>query len=222
MTKLRSTLIVVLMAGAAVAAASASAGGGTARPSKADPRGVAAQSPNPLAGVRFYVDPNAPSNLQWQAYRRSGQERKAALVWKIAREPKSLWLGRFTRPNFNVKVRRLIDPARAQGAVPIFTVLRAEATGCSPTYQGGGPAGDAATRNWYDDLARAIGGDRVVIALRAGLARHDRLPGPRAAATTAFGCSATAWTRSRSCRTPRSTWRPAPPTGRARSARPSS
>jgi endoglucanase len=154
--KLRNTLIAMLMAGGVFAAASATAG--------SDPRGVAAQGSNPLAGVRFYTDPNAPSYLQWQAYRRAGQQKKADLIWKIAREPKSLWLGRFTRPNFFVKVRRLIDPARAQGAVPIFSVLRAEATGCSPTYQGGGPAGDAATRIWYDDLARAIGSDRVVIA----------------------------------------------------------
>jgi endoglucanase len=43
-------------------------------------------------------------------------------------------------------------------------VLRAQSTGCSPTYQGGGPAEDARTRAWYDDLAHAIGGDRVVIA----------------------------------------------------------
>jgi endoglucanase len=48
--------------------------------------------------------------------------------------------------------------------VPIFTVLRAQATGCSPTYQGGGPAEDRRTENWYDDLARVIGDDRVVIA----------------------------------------------------------
>jgi endoglucanase len=48
--------------------------------------------------------------------------------------------------------------------VPLFTVLRAEATSCGPSYQGGGPAADAATRAWYDDLARVIGDDRVVIA----------------------------------------------------------
>ena len=48
--------------------------------------------------------------------------------------------------------------------MPIFTVLRAQATGCSPGYTGGGPAEDARTRAWYDDLARAIGSDRVVIA----------------------------------------------------------
>jgi len=48
--------------------------------------------------------------------------------------------------------------------VPLFTVLRAESTSCGPSYQGGGPAEDAATRAWYDDLARVIGPQRVVIA----------------------------------------------------------
>jgi cellulase/cellobiase CelA1 len=78
----------------------------------------------------------------------------------VAREPKSSWLGRFTRPNFSVKARRLIDAAKAQGAAPLFTVLRAEATSCGPNCQGGGPSADAATRAWYDDLARVIRGPR--------------------------------------------------------------
>jgi endoglucanase len=130
----------------------------------AGPRGLAAQSENPLEGLQFYVDQESPSWLQWEAYRRAGQAGKADLIWKIAREPRALWLGAFTRPNFAVKVRRLIDPAREQGAVPIFVVLRAEATQCNPSYTGGGPAEDARTREWYDDLARVIGDDRVVIA----------------------------------------------------------
>ncbi len=125
---------------------------------------AAAQSTNPLEGMRFYVDQESPAWLQWQAYQRSGQAGKADLIWKIAREPRALWLGTFTRPNFAVKVRRLIDPARQRGEVPIFTVLRAEATQCGPGYTGGGPAEDARTRAWYDDLARVIGNDRVVIA----------------------------------------------------------
>jgi endoglucanase len=134
-------------------------GGTTAVSAQGDPDG-----PNPLLGVNFYVDQDSPSWHQWQAYTAAGDQAKADLIWKIAREPKSLWLGRFTRPNFAVKVRRLIDAAKAASSVPLFTVLRAEATSCSPTYQGGGPAADAATRAWYDDLARVIGGDRVVIA----------------------------------------------------------
>ena len=102
--------------------------------------------------------------MQWQSFQRRGETKKADLIWKIAREPRALWLGRFTRPNFAVKVNRILDAAKADGAVPVLTVLRAQATQCSPSYDGGGPAEDAATRGWYDDLARVIGDERVVIA----------------------------------------------------------
>jgi endoglucanase len=123
-----------------------------------------ASQANPLAGLKLFVDRDSPSWRQWEWYERSRQTAKAALIWKIAREPRALWLGRFTRPNFHVKVRRLIDAAVADGAVPVFTVMRAQSTGCGPHYDGGGPAEDARTRAWYDDLARAIGNDRVVLA----------------------------------------------------------
>ena len=128
------------------------------------PADAGATGANPLEGAKLHVDHESPSWTQWEAFRRSGQTRKADLIWKIAREPKALWVGRFTRPNFRVKVRRIIDAAVADGAVPVLTVLRAESTRCSPAYGGGGPAEDAATRAWYDALARAIGDDQVVIA----------------------------------------------------------
>src|SRR5215210_4227511 len=128
------------------------------------PRAEAQAPGNPLAGVRLFVDHDSPSWHQWRAYRRSGQGRKAALVWKIAREPKALWLGTWTRPNFRKKVRRLIVAAQGQGSVPIFTVMRAESNGCSSGYMGGGKSEDARTRSWYRRLARVIGGSRVVIA----------------------------------------------------------
>jgi endoglucanase len=132
-------------------------GGGSSAPAQSS-------ESNPLAGLKLFVDRDSPSWQQWQAYERSGQTGKANLIWRIAREPRALWLGRFTRPNFHVKVRRLIDAALAEGAVPVFTVLRAQSTGCGLDYTGGGSAEDARTRAWYDDLARAIGSDRVVIA----------------------------------------------------------
>jgi endoglucanase len=123
-----------------------------------------AQSGNPLAGLRLFVDHDSPSWHQWRAYRRAGQRHNAALVWKIAREPRALWLGRFTRPHFKHKVRRLIRAAQRQGAAPLLTVMRAESRGCGSSYTGGGPAEDARTRAWYRRLARAIGSARVVIA----------------------------------------------------------
>lgn len=75
-----------------------------------------------------------PSWHQRQANRARGDTQKAYLIWKIAREPKSSWLGRFTRPNFSIKVRRLLDAAKAQAAVTLFTVLRAEAISCGPPF----------------------------------------------------------------------------------------
>jgi endoglucanase len=134
----------------------------------ASDRGPSAQTPpesaNPLEGMRFFVDREAPAWLQWQAYTRRGEKAKADLIWKIAREPKNLWVGRFTRPNFNFKVRGIFQRAHEDGAVPLLTVLRAQATACGPSYQGGGPAEDRRTMAWYDEFARAIGDDQVVIA----------------------------------------------------------
>jgi endoglucanase len=150
---LRKPLVTVVLAATLLGVGSA--GGGPA----AQPAG-----PNPLEGLEFFVDRESSSWQQWRAYSRTGQTRRAALVWKIAREPKNLWVGRFTRPNFRVKIRRIFERAQAEGAVPLLTVLRAQATACGPSYRGGGPAEDARTRAWYDDLAGAIGNDRVVIA----------------------------------------------------------
>ena len=157
----RSRPIPLLIAGALFAATSiAGPAAATAAP---DPRGVDPASPNPLAGLSFYVDHNSPAWAAWTTYTRRGQKKKADLVWKIAREPRSIWLEASTGPNPGFEARRRIDAAKAAGAIPVFVVRRAEANRCSPTYQGGGPAGDRAARQWYDALARAIGGDRVVI-----------------------------------------------------------
>jgi endoglucanase len=155
-------LLVLLLAGAVFAAASS--GSEPAVPSQPNPRGVSPTSPNPLEGLEFYVQPDSPSMLTYRRLRAQGQTRKAELIWKIAREPKNLWLGGFTRPNFAVKVNRLIDAAKAEGTVPLFSVLRAESTSCGPNYTAGNKASDRAIMRWYDNLARVIGRERVVIA----------------------------------------------------------
>jgi endoglucanase len=158
----RSKLVLLLLIGSlGVAAIAAEGPAATGAGVGAKARG--AQSSNPLEGLNLFVDRQLPSYLQYQRFRRAGARRKAALIWKIAREPKSIWLGRFTRPNFDRKVREMLRTARSQGQVPVFTVLRAQSTKCSPNYQGGGRAEDRRTRAWYDDLARVIGDERVVI-----------------------------------------------------------
>jgi endoglucanase len=151
----------VLAAFIAVLALAVAAGGGS---SARAPAGAAQISDNPLEGVEWYVDKGSPAYQSWRHLSRTGQTRKASLVWKIAREPRHMWVGSFTRPRFEFKVRRILDAAASQGAVPLLTVMRAESDQCNPSYQAGGPAEDARTRNWYDALARVIGSRRVVIA----------------------------------------------------------
>jgi endoglucanase len=60
-------------------------------------------------------------------------------------------------------VRRLIVAAKRQGAVPLFTVMRAVSDRCGPGYTAGGPAEDARTRSWYRRLARTLGHARIVL-----------------------------------------------------------
>jgi len=146
-------LLALLVVGAMFVAAS----------SGSEPAPSAAQdSGNPLEGAPFFVDTDSPSYLTW---RRSGG-RKKDLLAKIALEPRNIWYGAFTKPasQFRAKVRRPIEAAEGEGSIPLLTVLRALSTQCSPTYQGGGPKEDRATRAWYDKFASAIGDSRVVVA----------------------------------------------------------
>jgi endoglucanase len=135
-------------------------------PFTADPRGVDPSSPNPLAGLTFFVDPTEPAWLKWHSYRRHGMAYKAGLMWKVASQPRFRWFGRFTRPRMEHKVRDFLNCVQATqpGSVPEMVVLRAEANRCSRNYTGGGRAEDARTRRWYRKFAAAVGSSRVVIA----------------------------------------------------------
>ena len=115
-------------------------------PSLVQAQGV--DGPNPLEGITMYSDPEAPALKSWRHLQREGKTRQADLIWKIAREPRAVWVGRFTRPRFHLKVRRIIDSAKSRGAVPVIAVLRAESTQCSPSYTAGGAGADRRVRDW--------------------------------------------------------------------------
>ena len=175
MLKLRNKVVlaVLLLTGAALSATAMAQrdGGDTApnpecAPGVANPQGPGANDPNPLKDRPFYIEKDSPS---WDSYRtllRTGKTKQANLVYKIAREPRNLWYGTFTRPphQFSLKIRKPIDKADAECALPLLTVLRAESNQCHARYDGGGPAEDARTREWYDRFANVIGDSRVVIA----------------------------------------------------------
>jgi endoglucanase len=130
-----------------------------------DPRGADPASPNPLLGLRFFVDRMEPAYGQWVHYRRQGKRARASLIWRLAREPRFRWFGRFTRPHMVKKVRGFLDRVQCDqpGAVPQMMVMRHQGVACHKGYLAGGAAEDARQRAWYDDFARAVGNARVVI-----------------------------------------------------------
>jgi endoglucanase len=132
-----------------------------------DPRGVDPASPNPLVGQTFYVDHGEPAYRQYRRYLHRGKRGRAALVWKIASQPRFKWFGKWTRsgPALVRKVRRWLNRAqrRQPGSVPLMVVMRHQGRQCNPHYTAGGAREDAAQRLWYRRFAVAVGNRRVVI-----------------------------------------------------------
>jgi len=130
-----------------------------------DPRGADPGSPNPLRGLRWYVDPVEPAYRSYRTFVRKGRRHAASLMWRVAREPRFRWFGRWDH-SVRRRVRNYLRCAATvqPGAVPLMAVMRHQGRGCGGGYSGGGPAEDARTRAWYRAFARAVGGTRVVIA----------------------------------------------------------
>jgi endoglucanase len=135
-------------------------------PAQVDPRGADPRSPNPLAGETFFVDRRGhPAWRQYRWYRRGRKRWAASMIWRVAREPKFQWFGRWSRPAGRAIREHLRRARREQpGSVPLVTVLRHQGKKCGGGYGGGGPREDARTRRWYRSFARGIGRRRVVIA----------------------------------------------------------
>jgi endoglucanase len=131
-----------------------------------DPRGVDPAAPNPLLGQRFFLDRMEPAYMQWVRWKRTGETAKANQIWKLAREPRFRWFGKFTAPRMQKKIRGYLDRVQCDqpGTVPLMVVMRHQGKGCSGTYRAGGVAEDRRTMRWYDDFADSVGNNRVVIA----------------------------------------------------------
>jgi endoglucanase len=152
-------------------------------PRDLDVRGVDPNSPNPLVGTKWFVDRLEPAYMQWARWRRQGQAGDAETIWRLAREPRFRWFGRFTRPHMQKKVRGFFDRVQCDqpGAVPMMVVMRHQGRACDGGYLAGGVAEDRRTMKWYEQFAEAIGDERVVIAFEPDslgtidcLAKHRR------------------------------------------------
>jgi len=119
-------------------------------------------SANPLAGRRFYVDPNSPAQRQAETLRRS-RPQDAELIAQIAQRPVARWMGGWVRD-----IAREIDAASStitrSGAMPIFVAYNIPGRDCG-LYSAGGANGSNAYRNWIRGFAGGLRGRQAVVIL---------------------------------------------------------
>jgi endoglucanase len=89
-------------------------------------------------------------------------------VGKIALQPQFKWFGRWNendRGGTAGSIRGYLDRVQEEqpGSVAQIVTLRHQGKACHRRYTAGGPAEDARTKRWFEDLARGIGETRVVI-----------------------------------------------------------
>src|SRR4051794_34103901 len=128
-----------------------------------NPQGVAPTDPNPLLGLRFYVDKVEQPAARWeQRFRNQGQTGTASLMAKIANQPIFRWIGKSDHnPERNTRVFLQRAAERAPGTVPGITVLAHQGEKCGKGYTGGGRKLDSRYRRWMSRFVQGLGDRRV-------------------------------------------------------------
>ncbi|MEZ0494049.1 glycoside hydrolase family 6 protein [Kineococcus sp. TBRC 1896] len=127
---------------------------------------------NPLAGARFWVDPD--SNARREAARSTGPA--AAAFAKIADQPSTVWLGDWNRTqDVRRRVSDVVGAATATGTVPVLALYAVPGRDCG-NHSAGGLPDAAAYGAWVREVAAGIGTSRVVVVLEPdALAQYDCL-----------------------------------------------
>jgi endoglucanase len=147
-----------------------------------DWQATAATAPNPLLGVRFYVDWwEQPSARWYKRYQRRGKHGSAALMYELASQPIFRWIGKSDRnPERNTRVFLQRAAERAPGSVPGITVLAHHGESCKRGYTGGGRKLDARYRRWFKRFVRGLRNHRAIVVLEPdGLGTLKCLRGSR-------------------------------------------
>ncbi len=128
------------------------------------PRPAAGTAGNPLAGVRFYDDPDTRADVA-AAGLRSSSPANARLLDKIADTPQAMWIGDwFPTAQIRAVVAARITSARAANAIAIFAVYHIPARDCGG-YSAGGANSPAEYRAWISEVAAGIGSGPAAVVL---------------------------------------------------------
>jgi len=125
-------------------------------------RPVATDTTNPLAGFRFYVNPNSPAAAQAREWRYSNPT-WSSMMQTLAAEPASAWFGNWNA-NLTQDVRNYVSGAQAASQVPVLVAYAIPQRDCGG-YSSGGSNNPAAYASWIDALASGIGNGKAVIIL---------------------------------------------------------
>lgn len=123
---------------------------------------VEVSTTNPLAGVKFYVDPLSNATKQaneWKASRPSD----AVALEKIASQPQADWFGGWSG-NIETAVSAKVKAAASGGAVPVFVAYNVPQRDCG-NYSAGGVGSGEEYIEWIKGFAQGIGKNRAVVIL---------------------------------------------------------
>ncbi len=119
-------------------------------------------SANPLAGVKFFVDPYSAAKKQADAWRAT-RPADAAQLDKIATQPQADWFGEWSG-DIEAAVSNRVGAAAAVGAVPVLVAYNIPQRDCG-SYSAGGLSTADAYRTWIRSFAKGIGSRSAVVIL---------------------------------------------------------
>lgn len=117
---------------------------------------------NPLAAVRFHVDPRSSAKKQAEEWRAS-RPADAAAIERIASQPQAEWMGEWSGTIEAAVDERVAEADRAHEAA-LFVAYDIPSRDCGQ-HSAGGLASAASYREWIRGFARGLRGRRATVIL---------------------------------------------------------
>ncbi|MFL5467840.1 MAG: glycoside hydrolase family 6 protein [Gemmatimonadaceae bacterium] len=119
-------------------------------------------SGNPIAGAKFWVDPNSSAKQTADSWRQS-RPADAAQMDKIASGSQAQWFGEWSGDIFSA-VSNAVNAVASAGAVPVLVAYNVPQRDCGGL-SAGGVGSPAAYKTWISAFANALAGKKAVVIL---------------------------------------------------------
>jgi endoglucanase len=117
------------------------------------------------AGTRFYVPPpNPDAKKQIRALKAAHKKKDAALIKELVETPQAVWFTGGTPRSIKRDVRKVVERARGQRAVPVLVAYNVPFRDCAQ-FSAGGATTMAEYMDWIDGFAAGIGEREAVVIL---------------------------------------------------------